>query len=88
MVRLSMKQHEFALCRAFEVPITKATLDHDTFIDGTTLNYEEIEGFEVCVAEYAKALAKTACRASVELVGDNVVDLEAYRNERNRPTAA
>ncbi len=87
-----MKPHEHQYCRATEIPVPKAPLEHDTFIDGLTLNVEEIECFDMCVAEYAKMLSKTACRDSVQLVDvslpTNVIDLESYRNERNRPHAA
>lgn len=87
-----MMRHEYQYCRAVEIPLRKDITSHDTFIDGNTLNHEEIEDFSVPVAEYAINLAKTACKPSVELVAapepSNLVDLSEYRDERNAPHAA
>lgn len=86
------RRYEFAYCNAVEIPLTKTPLERDTFSEGLTLNYEEIEAFDVCAVKQAKLLAKAACGDAVELVDVslpvNVVDLDAHRHERNRPTAA
>lgn len=84
--------------RSFETPVVRENgyipphafgiPEHDDFIDGLTLN--DLEDYSTPIGEYAKTLSR-AGRAAAKLAlppETNVIYLEDYRNERNKPWAA
>lgn len=60
-------EHDFSYCSAVEVPHTKATLTPDTFLDGLTLNYEEIEPTNVVL--YALRLVGKDKKPGIDTTG-------------------